>query len=116
MSNGESVLINIRKMVENGEELSEKEFRIFMLSTAIDGEKKRVVAAKELKQIKRLVYEKNEELKEKIIDLENKDACSQAETNQEEIIRIRNKSDRNDVMVTIVTIVGTTWAAISGSR
>ena len=114
MSNGESVLINIRKMVENGEELSVKEFRIFMLSTAIDGEKARKSAAKERKKILDTVDDKIQCLEDKIDD--HPEMCSQAETNKEEIDRLRNKSDRNDVLVTMATIASGIGAAIFGSK
>lgn len=88
MSNGESVLINIRKMVENGEELSVKQFRIFMLSTAIDAEKSRKSAGQERRAIVKKVEEKIKCLEDKLD--EEPANCVQSVTNKEEIDRIRD--------------------------
>lgn len=121
MSNGESVLINIRKMVENGEELSVKQFRIFMLSTAIDAEKSRKAATEDRYKIIDAVEEKIKCLEDKMDSKPTN--CVQSETNLKEIDRIRDdeipalrKASRiTDGIVMVATVLGS-YFGITGSK
>ena len=113
MSNGK-ILRDLKKMVDEGKPLTAAQYRTFMLSVAMDAQEERKLATKERKAIIITVDAKIAMLEKKIEH--NPTACSQAETNKEEIIRIRNKSDRNDLYVTLVTIIGSISAALFGTK
>ena len=91
MSNGK-MLDDLKNMVNNGEELSIKQYRTFMLSVAMEAKEERKCAAKERKEIKRMVYKKHDELKKKIEDLpDQREPSELAKDNKEEVDRIRDE-------------------------
>ena len=111
MANGGEQTKNTRALILAGEEISVKHYRTFMLTAIIGVEDQQQKAAAERRQITKTLEDKIKCMEDKIE--ENPTACTQADTNKDEIDRIRDdeipalrKASRlTDVIVLGITAV-----------
>lgn len=127
MSNGETLKV-LEKIVEKGDELSVKQFRQFMIAIALEARRERGEATTERRSIKRMVYDKTEELKDQIDCVEDQVkavpttplSCQQAITNKDELDRIRDEEipalRKTSKITDALLVVGTVIASALGLR
>jgi len=100
MSNG-NMLVDIKKLIESGEDFTVKQYRILSLSGMVE-------LGEGLKEVRNEIAKVDSAAQARI--------CPAVEQAQKDIDKLEGKSNRNDVFVGVGTILGTIGGILFGNK